>query len=192
MAPLPQNNTALMYFDYTTGNTSTSQEHTFVVRTREVLTATQIANVQAAAGALLTGITPGNLRQGWKVIRARKQDAGANFSLPVPLDAFLTAFVGTGPSSSVASAEALEWSFQGRSQTSGRRASVSIYGLVLGIPATLRLDAVGTGWVGSAVGALNDASEASVGWDAIDGTQVSWYPYVNANYNSYWERELRS
>ena len=43
-----------------------------------------------------------------------------------------------------------------------------------------------------AVEALNLASsQEQASFITISGARAIWYPYVNENYNSYWERRLR-
>jgi hypothetical protein len=188
MAPLPANTTARIYLDYVTSLSATATEHTLSVRYNEA-----IGNVaaQEAALAFLTALTPGRLAQDWRIIRCRNQGAGTNFSVPVGLIPGLVAFNGTG-STLTLEAEALELRFVGRSFTSGRRASVSVYG-ISSFPldnSAFRLTAADDPTIGDAITALRNAQPDA--FVCIDGSQASWYSYANWQYNQFWESELRS
>lgn len=187
MAPLPQNSTARYFFDYVTGNAATSQEHTVQMRV-----ANPVTDVSAQDGflALLNAMGTARFGNGWRVLRVRYQASGSDFSVPIALTASLAAFVGTGGAVSPPS-EAIELTFQGRSRVSGRRGDLSLYGTVgYSLTTNYRLTPGEASWVGAAVLELNQA-EAGL-WLAIDSTGLEWYPYANWNYNSYWERKLRS
>jgi len=197
MAPLPHNNTALMYFDYVTGNAVTSQQHTMQMRlSSSTTTLVEEAHIQMLA--LLTAIGAANFWSGWRILQTRLQAQGANFSTPVssPELAPLLAFAGTETGGYQPRYEAIETTFQGRSPTAGRRVDVSIYGLVpvTPIPNTFRVAvdfSNGGNWVADALAVLNAAPSLGT-FLAIDGTAPLWYGYANVNYNSYWEQELRS
>lgn len=187
MAPLPQNSTARFFFDYVTGNAATSQEHTVQVRCSNE---TSPEDAQGAFLDLLNAMGTARFGNGWRVLRVRHQPAGTAFSVPVTLSASLAAFVGTGGAVSPPS-EAIELTYQGRSFTSGRRGDLSLYGTVgYSLTTNYRLTPGEASWVGTAVAVLN--SVESIVWRAIDGTRLTFYPYANWNYNSYWERKLRS
>jgi hypothetical protein len=188
MAPLPANTTARIYLDYVTSLTDTATEHTLSVRYE-----TAIGNVAAQESALafLNAITPGRLAQDWRVIRVRNQNAGTNFSVPVTMIPGLIAFNGTGGVLSIEE-EARELRFVGRSFTSGRRASVSIYGMsTFGLDNTaFRLTPGDDPLIGDAITVLRDAQPDT--FIGIDGSAISWYSYANWQYNQFWEAELRS
>lgn len=187
MAQLPQNSTARYFFDYVTGNAATSQEHTVQMRV-----ANPVTDVAAQDGflALLNAIGTARFGNGWRVLRVRYQASGSDFSVPIALTASLAAFVGTGGAVSPPS-EAIELTFQGRSRVSGRRGDLSLYGTVgYSLTTNYRLTPGEASWVGAAVLELNNAAQGL--WLAIDSTGLEWYPYANWNYNSYWERKLRS
>lgn len=187
MAPLPQNATARYFFDYVTGNAATSQNHTVQVRCSNETTP---EDAQEAFWSLLTAMGSARFGSGWRVIRVRYQAAGTDFSIPVTLGATLASFVGTGGNVSPPS-EAIELTFQGRSFTSGRRGDLSLYGTVgYSLTTNYRLTPGEASWVGDAVAVLN--SVETIVWRAVDGTRLTFYPYANWNYNSYWERKLRS
>lgn len=189
MAPLPPNSTARVFFDYVTGNAVTSVEHTVGFR---VASSLSDDGKQLAVSTFLNSIGAGTLVIGWRIIRARVQAAGSNFSQPIPLIAGLASLVGTFNSSAFgADREAIEWTWQGRSYSTGRRVDISLYGLAQALPVNFRLPVGGSSpaWVGNTVTQLNGAATEIL---AIDGAEATWYNYVNANYNSYWERRLRS
>lgn len=193
MAPLPANNTDRVFFDYVTGNLSTSREHTCAVRFNLV-----DATVEAVQGIfldLLGALGETNFRAGWRVLRTRVQYATTNVSLPYALDAALGAFVGTGGSPTYnARFETVEDTFQGRSSTTGRRVDFSLYRAMDDSESTFRVESGLSGLgvvVGQAVATLNTYAPTGV-FIAIDGTaNTIWYPYMNRNYNSYWERRSR-
>lgn len=192
MAPLPQNNTARLFFDYVTGNLVTSQEHTFAVR----MSGSQgdIANVQERVRTVLAGMGSNSFRVDWRILGVRFQAAGTDFSNPVTLIPNLASFVGTGNPAYDARVEAVEDTFQGRSTTSGRRVDFSLYRALTDAPSNFRWLGGTTGFqaaVRAAVTALN-ASVALGAFLAIDGSAVVWRDYLNANYNSYWERRIRT
>lgn len=187
MAPLAPETTARLWFDYVTGNV-TPVEHTFQVRyTGADRTA---AAAQTRVANMLTGMGVGSFRLGWRVIRVRTALAGEVFTLPQTPNSAVASFVGTNNNSWSNLNEADEWTIQARSLTGPRRCDLSLYGLLVAVPASFRVAAGsgGAAWAVAALSALNAASSPLV---AIDGTAVQWYPYVNYNRNSYWERRLR-
>lgn len=188
MAPLPQNSTARVFFDYITGNAATSVEHTMGFRVASSMDDNQ---KQLAVSTFLNAIGATLLVVGWRIVRCRVQAAGSNFSLPVPLIAGLASLAGENLDAFSPEREAVEWTWQGRSTSTGRRVDVSIYGIAAAVPPNFRIPAgVGSpNWVNNTIAQLNGAATEIL---VIDGTEAIWYNYVNANYNSYWERRLRS
>lgn len=190
MAPLPANNTGRIFYDYVTANTA-GVEHTVAWRVPLGDFSSTVAQDEFLA--FLQAVGAGTFRVGWRLIRARYQAAGAAFSTPLALNAGLTAFVGTNSVSYPAQREAEEWTWQGRSNTSGRRVDFSLYGLAVNPPSNFRYPAGGASpaFVALSVNRLN-TQEALGRAVAIDGSSPTWYPYVNFNANSYWERRLRT
>lgn len=193
MVALPANNTDRVFFDYVTGNLSTSREHTCAVRFN--LVENTVEAVQGAFLDLLGALGETNFRAGWRVLRTRVQYATTSVSLPYALDAALGAFVGTGGSPTYnARFETVEDTFQGRSSSSGRRVDFSLYRAMDDAESTFRVEAGLSGLgivVGQAVATLNTYAPAGI-FISIDGTgNTIWYPYMNRNYNSYWERRSR-
>lgn len=194
MAPLPQNNTARILFDYVTGNSSTSVEHTVAVR-YDPLT-TPAGNMQGHFYSVLNALGPGRFRVGWRVVRVRTQAAGANFSLPTDIIPPLDTFVGTLATGYVPRVEAVESTFQGRSFTSGRRVDFSLYRAAGDAEANFRvpggeagINAAVTNVVTTLNGFTLDGQDAFI---TIDGSPATWYNYMNEQYNSYWEEQLRT
>lgn len=189
VAPLPQNTTNRVFFDYVTGSQATSQEHTVAIRAFGPGTTTD--DVQNRFRTFLAAIGATNFPGGWKVVRVRYQTAGTTFSVPLALTSTLATFVGTGGNLDPFQ-EARELTWQGRSFTTGRRLDFSIYGILLTTPNNFRLvpGAGAPSWVASSVGALAGNPEGI--WTTIDNSQPTWYNYVNVNYNSYWEARIRS
>lgn len=185
MAPLPQNNTDRLFFDYITGSNATSVRHT--VQMRIAPEVTDPAASQASFFNLLSALGAGTFRSGWRVEGVRFQAAGTDFSLPLTLSANLQAFVGTGGSPGyLARFEAVEETFQGRSTTSGRRVDISLYRALSDANTNFR-----TGMPVAVQTALSVAS-GSGDFVCVDGTLPIWYTYINSNYNSYWEARVRS
>lgn len=192
MAPLPTNGTARVFVDYIT-RTSGGLEHTLQVRYVGPADGGQAA--QQAVLNLLTALGPANFNEGWQVLRVRVAPVGSNFSVPVALLPGLDAFVGTDATPLARYQEALEVTFQGRSPLSGRRVDISLYGLTAwstNFPEDFRVPAAGANWVALAVAALESGVSDNNTFFAIDGTAPIWQPYANLNFNSYWERRLRS
>lgn len=187
MAPLPANNTERWFLDYLTGNHATATEHTMMIRTPS---GTSAAAVCDKFFAMLNGVTAANLWVGWRPIRLRKSDIGTNFSTPQTISGSLATFQGSGAITGYAETiEALEVTAQGRSPSTGRRVDISLYGhRVTALPTGFRFTTA-VGWVNSLIAALNAGSPSIY---TIDATTATWYPYINYNYNSYWERRLRT
>jgi hypothetical protein len=143
--------------------------------------------------ASLLGFAASSLPATWVVTGARYAAIGSNISLPVDLSiSDLLGFAGTDTDPFPAVEHPRELVWVGRSQLTGRRARFSLYGSIIATPANYRLGPGETVWAGSTfIAALNAASAAGQ-FISIDGTPVQWYPYVNVNYNSYWETERRS
>lgn len=190
MAPLPANNTARIFFDYITGNQTTSKEHT--VAWRSTGPGTTHEDVQSAFLGFLQTVGVNTFVAGWRVLRVRVQEQGADFSVPVPVIPDLGTFVGTAAGSYAQNREAEEWVWSGRSSTSGRRVDFSLYGIFTAFPANFRYPAGGSspGWVADSIAYLNSL-EPPVGPLVIDFTRPTWYQYVNVQYNSYWEEQIR-
>lgn len=184
MAPLPANATGRIWYEYVTGNSNVSREHK--IQFRVDFLQESAATYDGLFLALLTAWGASNFAQGWRVLRGFRSYAGSEFSVPFQPTAALLAFQGTAVVTPVAANEAIEDSIQGRSLVSGRRVDFSLYRGVGGIDGTFRY-----GMPAAMQTALSQMVTNGMGL-AIDGEQPVWYTYVNQNYNSYWERKLRS
>lgn len=198
MAPLPQNNTDRYFFDYTTGTSATSQEHTVVVRVTDSYEGppegTIEEGVQSAFLSVLNIIGPSQFRAGWKVTRVRLALKGEDFSFPLAVIQSLRDFVGGYTPSYLPRQEALQWTFVGRSRFTGRKAYLQLYTAAQDVETTFRVEGGTTGFplvVRNVVSRLN-LLQADGLFTSVGGTgDVIWYDYANQNYNSHWETKLR-
>lgn len=185
LPPLPDNNTARTWFQYTTGDGIASQTHEIMFRFNQALAAPEDAG--AALLAVLQSYGPGSFRVGWRVLAQRWSAAQSAFSVPVQPDPSLLAFVGTGSSAAYqARWEAVEDTLVGRSLTSGRKARLSLFRANGEADATFRFP------MGAGLQTALSQGSGSGFILCIDGSAPSWYTYVNQNYNSYWEGEIRN
>lgn len=191
MAPLPQNSTARLFLDYATG-LSGAGSHTMQIR---YLGSDRSASAaQARVASILTAAGAPAFRQGWRIVAARTALAGEDFTVPQNLNSSLASFLGSNTTPYPRRFEAREFTFVGRGVDGPRKTRLSFYGIAAAV-ADLEsfrgsIGAPNTpAWANSAYAALVAASSPIV---AIDGSQLVWYSYVNMNYNSYWERRLRT
>lgn len=191
MAPLPTNGTGRIYFDYVTSNvTGLARAHTLQWRFGGDPTATYLDSLQSKFLSFLNALASSRLRPGWKVTGVRFSSAGNNFSVPVAVLPALASFVGNNATATwPLPQESLELTWQGRSPLTGRRVDFSLYGFATQAINALR-DNSSVPFVLNTVAVLNADTPPLL--TAIDGTRATWYPYVNYNYNSYWEGELRA
>lgn len=187
MAALPENNTNRLFVDYVT-DTTIGVEHTCYIRYSG--SDRTGAAAQTLMKDILVGVGAVNLRQTWRVIRVRTQMAGEPFSFPQTPLAALSAFVGTSGAPYPRDRNSEYISFVGRSPTTGRKALLSLYGMILTTPASLRTvgSSGGTNYVSVTCNVLNGATGTLV---AVDNTSVVWYYYVNFGRNAYWQKRLR-
>lgn len=191
--PYPQNETWRMYFDYVTGNSpGVSKQHTMLWRFRpEADIADVIADGQNRMAAMLTAFTAPQFRLGWRITGCRLSAPLTDISLPVDLSTALMTFQGsTSGGDWNSSKEAIQYRKEGRSYTTGVRTSFSIYGLSNeDIDTNFR-------WQVGELGVLAavNATLSELGGEQLvarDGSAVTWYSYLNCQYNSYWERNIR-
>lgn len=189
MASLPVDSTARLFVDYVTG-TVTPTAHTLQVR--YLGSDRTAAAAQARVLSVLQGLGAGALRQGWRVTAVRTALAGEGFTTPQTAASGLASFIGTGTGTYARWQEARELTFVGRGVNSPRRVRLSIFGLGPGVALleTFRYASGGSITAfNNAIAAIRAGSSPLV---AIDGSEIVWYPYVNMNLNSYWERRLRA
>lgn len=189
MAALPQNSTNRVFVDYITGSHAAATEHTAAFRFADV---ESYDDLQARVLDFLSAVGAGNLWTGWRVLGVRGQNAGTNFTFPIPLSVAMQSFTGTGSYTGYSEVhEAVQTTWMCRSFASGRRGRIDLYGIRVGnVLPGFRLTTAGTNpaWIAASVNALNGVAAP---WVAIDGVRPVWYQYVNFNYNSYWEEQKR-
>lgn len=184
MAPLPPNSTTVLFIDYTTGR----NEHTFQVRPAAGQTNDDIDGAVRAFLDALAFLLPNE----WRVTGVRRRAAQSNITLPWSLTT-TEAFIGSNTQSDLAEVEEpKEFVWVGRGQTSGRRVELSLYGILKPTPVAYRhfRGEVNQQYVDDTLAVLQPEFGDSP-FVTIAGDSPLWYPYVNINYNSYWEREQR-
>ncbi len=144
-----------------------------------------LASVIVAAGE-------GAFFDGWQVTGARISAPLSDFALPASIPFSVTAFVGEGQATPTYQAQARETRFVGRGVSSGRRVSLSVYGMrdSLFTSADFRVPAGSGDEFGSMRGAINSAAAGL--FITIAGDESIWKVYANWQFNSYWEGALRS
>ncbi len=177
MAPLPSNNTAVLFVDYS----GCGENHTLQIRFAApgiIADAMGIADgLLAALGATIREIT---------ITGARVRAAGSNVTIPVAWTGAAT--YGSGAGSHNESAYYVD--FVGRS-VDGRRCRVAVF--CVGVPADatnqdFRLTRSESGGVDAALTVLEAGSGAPV---SISGLAVSWHQYGNIGTNAYWRNQIR-
>lgn len=177
MAPLPSNNTNIMFLDYNT----CGEDHTLQVRYSGD---GSLEGAQNVADAVLTAM--GGALRLITVLGARVQLKDENFSLP-------TAWGGSstyGGSAGAHNESAYYADFIGRT-SHGRRVRLAVFGLAVPADSSnqdFRLTSADSGAVSDAVDVLNAAGENAVG---IDDFAAIWYPYANIGTNAYWRNKIR-
>lgn len=177
MAPLPGNNTDILFLDYVT----CGEPHTTQVRFNDDGSVTEAMDL---LDEILTAIS-GRLRL-LTVTGARVRAMGGSVSLPVTWGGSST--YGSGAGAHFESAYYMD--FIGRSAL-GRRARLAVFGATAPADITnddFRVTSSEDSGVLAAVNALNAGTGVGI---AIDGLAVTWYPYVNIGTNAYWRNHIR-
>lgn len=179
---LPANNTGRVFLDYTDG----LNQHSMSIRWAAPSTAVDALGDLFDWLALIQGQMPNT----WRVRGARFALQGSDLTLPLPLTPAQASFAGNSGIDLNPQDAPREYRWVGRSASSGRRVSLSVYGLISGTPADYRFT---QGEHPLAAPAVFDDLNAFVNsFLAIDGSAATWSRYINVQYNSYWEREARS
>ncbi len=175
MAPLPHNNTGLIYVDYTT----CGKQHVLPVR---FSTGGTPASAMGAADAVLTAF--GSALQLWTIDGARAQDVGTNVSYPITWTGAATYGTGAGGNEQTAYYN----DFTGRS-IDGRRVKATFFGVTS--PVTNHNYRVAPGEVAG----VDAAYAALIGFNdefvTISGLAAVWNNYANAGTNAYWTKQIR-
>lgn len=191
MAPIDPNETARVWLDYTTGGGSTAQLHTIMMRHNGTGAGDAAAALDALA-AFIGAAEPQSFFDGWQVTGARYSEAGSSISLPTGIPAGMVGFVGTGQELANRVSQSREVRFVGRGTTSGRRVSLSLYGMVDNLfnEADFRVERTGAAWVDRMLDVIEGQGVQL--FVTVAGDRATFKDYANWQFNSYWEGALRS
>lgn len=177
MAPLPFNNTGILFLDYS----AASENHTVMCRFGESSSPgeamTVLHNLLTALDASLTLVT---------IIGARVRDKGGSVSY----DVTWTGDASYGGTLGSHEKAAFYGDFVGRS-LGGVRCRMAIFGFGEAFDTTAhdyRFTAVESEIVADAIAALEANSACPV---AADGDVVNWKQYLNVGVNAYWRNRIR-
>lgn len=193
LPPLPENNTDRLFIKYTTGGGTTAQEHTMGIRFNAAIASPSDIMLDIA-DALGNATNEGQLFSGWQVLSAEVQAEGAAVRLPVAVPAALLAILGTGGSGASQADQAREVRFVGRGLTSGRKVTLSIYGIIEGAirEPDFRFEPPSGDLLFDLGNTIRGIGLTGAAYSTIAGDATNWYEYVNWQYNSHWESEQRS
>lgn len=177
MAPLPANNTAVYFVDYYDGINA----HTLQNRYNEGEVTIDQAGLML--DAFFTAID--NLLYEITILGARNREANSTVTYGVIWPGAET--YGSGAQPAVTAPRETRW--VGRSGT-GRRVSFSVYGGKYTTPDNFRILAADNADVLAGIVAIDDAVTNN-GMRPIDLSNQQMKPYVDVNFNSYWERAAR-
>lgn len=192
LPPLPENNTDRLFLYYTTGTAATAQEHVMTIRYNAVLE--DPSDIMTVLGnAMQAGIGETQLFEGWQFLRAEIQAEGSQFRFPIPPTGALLGVLGTGDNAPSPTDQAREVRFIGRGTQSGRRVSMSLYGVNVGalLETDFRFDPVADTLLGNMRVLIQTQGVAGGSWTNIGKGPTTWYTYVNWQYNSHWETAQR-
>lgn len=177
MAPLPGNNTAVLYVDYST----CGHDHTLQCRYDDTASA---GDAMALVDAFLTALDPGLTQT--DIIGARVRDQGGSVTYPVTW----TGAAQYGGTAGPAYKSAAYLDFVGRS-IDGRRARIAVFGPGDFFDATnedYRFTTADSAVIAAAVAVL----EGGIGTPcSISGEAVNWHQYANTGVNAYWRNHIR-
>lgn len=176
--PLPPNTTATLFVDYT----FQGQGHTMQFRHASGQT---VSALTTRVGDFLDALDP-LMDPTWEVTGARYRAALTIVALPVEIPTGITPGGAAVPQTS--------WpryvSFSGRGQTTGRQATIFVYGLSFPTPNDYRSQSGELAAIDAARQVL-DSAAAGLFTD-IAGSDVLWKQYANVGFNSYHERQQRT
>lgn len=175
MAPLNPNNTRRYFLNYSTSKAA----HTMMLRTTLSVTAANaslvFSDILAAWASQLSLININSMEMAEK---------GTNVRNPVTWGGSAT----YGAAAEVGNLAPRSICFLGRS-TDGRRARLFLYGYKGATPEDWRLTNADNAAVGTVYATLNTNPGVFL---SISELATVKYNYADVNFNSYWERELRS
>lgn len=193
LPPLPENNTDRLFIAYTTGGGATAQNHTMSIRYDQAFA--QPSDIMLdMADAFTDAGADTQLFLGWQVTGAETQLAGSQVRLPVSVPAALLAVVGSGQAAATQSEQAREVRFIGRGLSTGRKVSMSIWGIVTAAirEADFRFEPTAGDLLANQLLTMRGLGLTGVAYTTIAGEPTNWYTYVNWQYNSHWESEQRA
>lgn len=175
MAPLPHNNTALLYVDYTVSGKS----HTLPCR---FSAASSLANAMSAVDGVLTAL--GSSLKLWTIEGARAQDISTNVSYPITWTGAATYGSGTGTNDETA----VYFDFTGRS-IDGRRVKFTCFGAAsVASNGNYRVAGGESATIDAALAVLVGLNDEFV---TISGLPPVWNNYANQGINAYWTKQIR-
>lgn len=174
MAPLAVDNTQRFFLDYSTTNLS----HTMMVRTT---TPTSGGAFSSFMNAFLTALAPELSLI--TIDGARVAQINTNVSIPIVWSGAATYGTGSEP----LNFRPRQLAFLGRT-ANGRRARLFVYGGDFTSPNDFRITRAANANIDAAYDVLELNPQF---FAAIDGLATVKYGYVDVNFNSYWEREVR-
>lgn len=175
MAPLPDNNTAVLFMDYTSGG----QKHTAEVRLPSGATS---GSATVAAGVMAI-VMKALLFPGDSITGARFRQAASSVSFPLTFSAVVGTQAGTPDDDN--KPNFVSWT--GRS-TDGRRVRFTVF--------TRAVQPVLQGWRDTTPSAGEAAVLAALMDNDVDARTISgaapiWNSYVNYGANAYYQRKAR-
>jgi hypothetical protein len=193
LPPLPENNTARLFLTYTTGTAATAQEHTVSIR-YNAAQATPSDIMLDLAEAMEGETLEAQLFEGWRFLSAETQAAGSQVRLPVTLPGALAGILGTGNNAPTPPDQAREVRLIGRGLVSGRRVSMSFFGIdgTAIAEQDFRFTPAGGTLLFSIRGLAAALAASGAAFTSIAGDATTWYAYVNWQFNSHWETEQRA
>jgi hypothetical protein len=177
MAPLPENNTPRVWVGYYDG----VNEHEMMIR--YIASGATLADVLGFAHDFLLAIDP--MLYTIEITGARASASGSTFSFPVLWTGQPS--YGDDPMPTLLAPRETRW--LGRDNT-GRRVSWSIYGGKYTSPDSYRISALDNVNVSNGITAIETAIVGDA-FVTINLGDPIVYPYVDVNFNSYWEKEAR-
>lgn len=173
MAPLPVNNTPCFEVFYTV----VGHQHSALIRTGVISPAT----LGTLIDALWTSLSP--ILKATTIDVVTYRPAGSTVSNPVTTGVEGNTY-GSGAGTPIY--VPAYYDFVGRS-SGGRRCRFTVFGASID-GADFRFQAGENVNIDVAQTVIAGAAQA---WYAIDGIKPTWYSYVNAGVNAYWQRKVR-
>lgn len=175
MAPLPSNNTPVLFIDYTVAG----EQHTMQARPQTGSSNLDVMGVLADFWAAFDD----SIYQ-TNIDGARGRAEGGVVTLPLTWTGDSAYGTADGDHNNTAQ----YYDFVGRSIL-GRRVKLSVFGAVVVVD-TVEHDYRLTP-SGNVLAALNVLKSNSDILGAIDGAQIIWYDYINTGINAYWRNKIR-